>query len=210
MSNARQLYAWIEEGEHDRQDFKETISSSKKIAKTIGSFANTRGGRILVGVRDNKAIRGIKVDEEQHMLDAAASFFCKPAVLLQYERIEIGIKQVLVAHVPEVPQKPIYSLGDDEQWWAYIRVADKSLLASKTVLDVIRREQKGSNSLIEMGSKETGLLKYLGENERITLKQFCKLMNISPWRARKILVNLITAGVIRVHTTEKAEFYTLS
>jgi hypothetical protein len=35
-------------------------------------------------------------------------------------------------------------------------------------------------------------------------------MNIAPWRARKILVKLITAGVVRVHTTEKQEFYTLA
>ena len=210
MSTAKQLYQWIEEGEHVQQDFKETISSSRKIAKTICSFANTRGGRILVGVRDNRAIRGIKAEEEQHMLEAAASFFCKKEVPLRFELIQLGLKQVLVAHVPESEQKPVFTLGDDEQWWAYIRVKDKCLLASKTVLDVIRREQKGENNLIELGSKEEGLLKYLDQNERITLKSFCKLMNIAPWRARKILVKLITAGVVRVHTTEKQEFYTLA
>jgi len=210
MSSAKQLYQWIEEGEHAQQDFKETISSSRKIAKTICSFANTRGGRILVGVRDNRAIRGIKAEEEQHMLEAAASFFCKKEVPLRFEVVQMGLKQVLVAHVPESEHKPVFTLGDDEQWWAYIRVKDKCLLASKIVLDVIRREQKGENNLIELGSKEEGLLKYLDQNERITLKAFCKLMNIAPWRARKILVKLITAGVVRVHTTEKQEFYTLS
>ncbi|MFN3528657.1 MAG: helix-turn-helix domain-containing protein [Bacteroidia bacterium] len=210
MSGPKQLYRWIEEGEHEQQDFKETISSSRKIAKTIGAFANTRGGRILVGVRDNRAIRGIKADEEKHMLEAAASYFCKPAVTLHFELIDIGLKQVLLAEVPEATNKPVYVLGEDEKWWAYIRVADKSLLASKTVIDVIRHEQKGENTLIQLSSKEEGLLKYLAEQQRITLKQYCKLMNISPWRARKILVNLISAGIIRVHTTEKAEFYTLA
>lgn len=210
MSGPKQLFRWIEEGEHEQQDFKETISSSRKIAKTIGAFANTRGGRILVGVRDNRAIRGIKADEERHMLEAAAGYFCKPAVTLRFELIDIGLKQVLLAEVPEAVTKPIYALGDDEKWWAYIRVADKSLLASKTVIDVLRREQKGENTLIQLSSKEEGLLKYLAEQQRITLKQYCKLMNISPWRARKILVNLISAGIIRVHTTEKAEFYTLA
>ncbi len=210
MISARQLQQWIEEGEHDRQDFKETISSSLKIAKTICSFANTRGGRILVGVRDNKAIRGVQAEEEKHMLDTAAGFFCKEPVEIRYELAEIGTKQVLVVHVPKSDKKPVYARGDDHQWWAYIRVADKSVLASKLVLDVLRRESSGDSNLIQFSSKEKGLLEYLEKNERIQLKQFCKLVNISPWRARKILVNLISAGVIRVHTTEKVEFYTLS
>lgn len=210
MSSAKQLYQWIEEGEHGQQDFKETISSSRKIAKTISAFANTKGGRIIVGVRDNRGIRGVKAEEEVHMLEAAAGFFCKEPVELTFDLVEVGMKQVLVAHVAECARKPVFALGDDEQWWAYIRVQDKSLLASRMVLDLLRKEQRGGDTLIKLGSKEEGLLKYLNENERITLKRYCKLMNISPWRARKILINLITAGVIRVHTTEKEEYYTLS
>jgi len=210
MISTRTLQQWLEAGEHDQQDFKETISSSLKIAKTICSFANTRGGRILVGVRDNKAIRGVQVDEEKHMLDTAASFFCKPEIAISYDTCDIQGKQVLIVTVPVAQSKPVFARGDDHQWWAYIRVADKSVLASKLVMDVLKKETSGENALIQFSSKEKGLMEYLQKNERIQLKQFCKLVNISPWRARKILVNLITAGVIRVHTTEKVEFYTLS
>jgi len=210
MTNARKLLAWIAEGEHSQQDFKETISSSQKIAKTISAFANTKGGRIIVGVRDNRSVRGVKAEEEMHMLDAAAGFFCKQTVALHYELVAIGAKQILIAHVPEVANKPIYALGDDQKWWAHIRVDDKSLLASKMVIDVIRHEQKGENNHIPLSSKEQGLLKYLNEFDKITLKVYCKLMNISPWRARKILVKLVSAGIIRIHTTEKEEYYTLA
>src|SRR5690606_24806747 len=99
MSTTRKLLAWIEEGEHQQQDFKETISSSQKIAKTISAFANTKGGRIIVGIRDNRSVRGVKADEEIHMLDAAAGFFCREKLDLTYEIVPIGAKQVLIAHV---------------------------------------------------------------------------------------------------------------
>jgi predicted HTH transcriptional regulator len=64
--------------------------------------------------------------------------------------------------------------------------------------------------MIQYGKNEEMLLKYLEENERVTLMEFKKMVNISRWRASKILVNLISAEVIRNHTHEKMEFYTLA
>ncbi len=200
----------IQLGETDQQDFKETISSSQKIAKTMVSFANTRGGRILVGVRDNGGIRGANIEEEKYMLEAAAGFFCKPPIQIVFKTLEEKGKQVLLVEVPNSSEKPHFALGDDNKWWAYIRVDDNSVLASKTVLDVIRRETSGADTLIKYTSKEEALLGFLSKTNKITLKEFCKLVNISKWRANKILVNLISAGIIRVHNTEKTEFYTLS
>ncbi|MDA9964009.1 ATP-binding protein, partial [Schleiferiaceae bacterium] len=47
------LYTLISEGEHGEQDFKYRITDARKIARTLSAFANTSGGRLLVGVRDN-------------------------------------------------------------------------------------------------------------------------------------------------------------
>ena len=116
-----------------------------------------------------------------------------------------------------VKQKPIDSKGnafipkgEDEKWWVYIRNKDKSLLASKIVVDVLKRQSSNLGTMISYGKNEEALLKYLEENERINLQEFRKMVNISKWRAAKILVNLISAGVIRNHTHEKTEFYTLA
>lgn len=48
----------IKDGEGETLDFKKEITSVNKIAKTIVSFANHKGGIILVGVNDNKTILG--------------------------------------------------------------------------------------------------------------------------------------------------------
>ena len=50
----------ISEGEHVHQDFKFEISDARKIAKSISAFANTEGGRLLVGVKDNGKIAGVR------------------------------------------------------------------------------------------------------------------------------------------------------
>ncbi|WP_423149605.1 helix-turn-helix domain-containing protein [Rubrolithibacter danxiaensis] len=206
--NIRQL---IFEGEGVNLDFKKTITSCEKIAKTLVAFANNKGGRLLVGVADDGTIKGVKSeDEEKFMLTKAAHFFCKPAIEPLFQEVYMDDKIVLVAEIKESDLKPHYSLGEDKKWWVYIRVKDKSLLASKIVVDVLKGSNKEEGVFIEYSSKEKALLEYLEINERITAREYSKMLNLSRRRAQKILVNLVLSGVIRLHTTEKEEFYTAS
>jgi len=73
----------IAEGESEVLDFKKTISSASKIAKTICAFANHKGGTLLVGVNDNKTISGVRSEDELYMLDLAAQFYVKPEISLK-------------------------------------------------------------------------------------------------------------------------------
>jgi predicted HTH transcriptional regulator len=200
----------VAKGESDTLDFKKTISSAAKIAKTLSAFSNHKGGRLLVGVNDNKTISGVRSEDEQYMLDLAASFYCKPEVKLILNEWELGGKTVIEAIVPEAQNKPVYAKDEDGKWWVHIRVKDQSLLASKVVVDVLRNQSRNEGSFIQYTQHEQSLLQHLGKNERITLKELCKLLNISRWRAQKMLVNLVGAGILRNHTTEKTEYYTLS
>jgi predicted HTH transcriptional regulator len=200
---------YLIDGEGETLDYKQEISSASKIAKTMVSFANHKGGVLLVGVRDNRSIAGIRSEDEKYMLDLAASFYCKPEIELELEEHNIGGKVVLECTILEGELKPYSAKGEDGKWWVHIRNKDKSLLASKIVVDVLKRQSSNKGTLIKYGKNEEALLKYLEDNDRITLQQFRKMVNISKWRASKILVNLISAGVILNHTHEKTEFYTL-
>jgi predicted HTH transcriptional regulator len=200
----------VAKGESEVLDFKKTISSAAKIAKTLSAFSNHKGGRLLIGVNDNKMISGVRSEDEKYMLDMAAGFYCKPEVMLTINEWELGGKTILEAIVPEVANKPVYAKDETGKWWVYIRVKDQSLLASKIVVDVLRRQTKQEGSLIQYTKHEESLLHYLDEQPKITTKEVCKLLNISRWRAQKMLVNLVSAGIVRNHTTEKEEFFTLS
>lgn len=204
------LLQLIEQGENEVLDFKKEITSLHKISKTIVSFANHKGGIILIGVNDNKTIHGINADEEKHMIEQAINFYCKPQPDVEYKEWNEKGKIVLHVKIEKGNNKPYYAKAEDDKWWVYIRVADKSLLASKVVVDVLKREQPGNHTLIKYSSKEKELLDYLKQKEKITLKEYCKLINISRWRATKILVDLVSVGIVRLHTTEKTDFYTLS
>lgn len=201
----------IFEGEGATLDFKKTITSCEKIAKTLVAFANNKGGRLLIGVLDDGTIKGVKSeDEEKYMITRAATFFCRPVLEPIFEEIYVDDKLVLVAQIEASDMKPHYSLSEDGKWWVYIRIKDKSMLASKIVVDVLKKSNNDDGVLIEYSSKEKALLEYLHEEERITVKEYCTLLNLSRRRAQRILVNLVLSGVIRVHTTEKEEYYTAS
>ena len=194
-------------GENEFQDFKETITSERKIAKTIGSLANTKGGTIWVGVRDNRTFRSIDPLGEQHRLEQAAEHFCDPPIDLEFKVHRIGTYRILEAKVPSSDQKPVYSLREDEQWMVYIRVKDESLLATKTMVEVLQRQSSDQPITLELGSKEQFLLDYLKEHPHITLKQYSDLMNLGLRRARRIVVDLLAAGLIRVKYKDKEEYY---
>lgn len=199
------------EGEGVTLDFKKTITSCEKIAKTMVSFANNKGGRLLVGVSDDGTINGVKSeDEENYMLTKAAHFFCKPALEPIFQEIYIDDKIILVVEIKKSEMKPHYALGDDKKWWVYIRVNDKSVLASKVVVEVLKRENNDQGVFLEYTSKEKALLEYLDENQRITSREYSHMLNLSSRRSQRILVNLVLSGVIRLHTTEKEEYYTAS
>jgi predicted HTH transcriptional regulator len=208
--NLHPIFQLIAKGESDTLDFKRTISSASKIAKTISAFANHKGGRLLVGVNDNGTIAGVKSEDEIYMIDLAASFFTKPEIKVDTVEWELNGKTVLEVIVPEGTSKPYYAKDEQGKWWVHIRVKDQSLLASKVVVDVLKRKSENIGTLIKYTKHEESLMHYLGKYHRITLKQLCQMLNISRWRAQKMLINLISAGVIRNHTTEKEEFFTLS
>src|ERR1700749_264794 len=199
----------IFEGEGVKLDFKKTITSCEKIARTMVSYANNKGGKLLIGVADDGTIKGVKSeDEERYMITKAATLYARPALEPKFEEIYVDDKLVLVVDTPQSDLKPHYALAEDGKWWVYVRVKDKSVLASKIVVDVLKRSTEENGVLIEYSTKEKALLEYLDKRERIKIKEYGKLLKLPRRNAQRILVNMVLSGVIRIHTTEKEEYYT--
>jgi predicted HTH transcriptional regulator len=205
MNLKRQIF----EGEGVTLDFKKTITSCEKIARTMVAFANNKGGRLLIGVADDGAIKGVKnEDEERYMITRAATLYARPALEPVFEEVYVDDKLVVIVDIPESDMKPHSALAEDGKWWVYVRVKDKSVLASKIVVDVLKRSSGETGVLIEYSTNEKSLLEYLEKTERITVKEYSDLIKVSRRAAQRILVNMILSGVIKVHTTEKEEYYT--
>ena len=136
MTESEYIHSLIAQGEHVRQDFKFEISDARKIAKTLSAFANTEGGRLLIGVKDNGKIAGVRSDEEQYMIEAAARLYCIPPVECKMQVYEVEGRSVLVASVDESTHKPVYAKDENGRKLAYVRMADENILATPVHLRV--------------------------------------------------------------------------
>lgn len=205
----------IENGENSTVEFKRKFTEPEKIAKEMIAFANTRGGKLLFGIDDDKKVVGVESEKgEIEYIDLAAKFFCEPPLSYNIDIMHIYRKDVIVVNIAESRTKPhrLIENGkeDNDETKVYIRVQDKSVLASKETIKVLKKLNPDSPpQIINLGDKEKVLLEYLSRNERITLREFREMLNLSNRRASRILVNLVRADLIRLHNFEKEDFYTL-
>ncbi len=204
-----ELQRLIWEGENDKVDFKQRVTQPEKIARTMVSFANTRGGVILIGIKDDGSITGVDPDEEKHTLQLAANFYCNPPVALTYEEIEAEKRIVLKVTIAESRQKPHFAKIKDNDWRGYVRVKDTSVQTSKMVDKTLRNEAPRFERL-PLDRHELAALELLQKQPRLTLKQYMKAANLSERRAYRILVKLVIHGYLRLHDKEKEDYFTLS
>jgi len=188
----------IEEGEHLKQDFKFEIADSRKIAKTLVAFSNTAGGKLLVGVKDNGRIAGIRSEEEIYMIEAAAGMYCKPEVPFTAKKWVINGKTVLEIDIPKGDKKPYLAKSDEGKWLAYIRVADENFLVNAIQLRVWKNENRRKGVFLPFTEKEKILLEFLEKHEKIGLDDFCSLASLNRKKASDILVRLISIEEIEI------------
>lgn len=203
------LAALIEQGEHDQQDFKFAINDSKKIARSIAAFANTRGGRLLIGVKDNGNIAGISSEEEYYMIEAAANLYCQPPISFEWKDWQINGKTVLEIIIQPGNDRPYSAPNKDGKMWVYVRVKDQNLPANAVLIKAWKQQKHNRGALFNMSGPEKVLLDYLHENATITKSKFVRIAGIKTHLADRILVDLLTANLIRTHITEKEVTFSL-
>lgn len=200
---------YIREGEHQTQDFKFRIDDAKKIARTLSAFANTDGGRLLIGVKDNGKITGINPEEEYHMIEGAADMYCKPPVKFESQVWQEGHKLVLEINVAPVENRPIKSLDENETWKTYVRRSDHTLLANKILVRVWKEQKLNHSKPQEFGEDELLLLKILGEQENCTLSKLYRISKLNKSKVDHLLVLFICWDIVEMKMSEEGTFYLL-
>ncbi|MCW3804089.1 AlbA family DNA-binding domain-containing protein [Plebeiibacterium marinum] len=205
----KKLQEKIDQGEHLHQDFKYAINDSKKIARSLAAFANTEGGSLLVGVKDNGKIAGVSSEEEFYMIEAAAQMYCRPPVNFQVFEWQSEGKTVMEIIIPPSIEKPHKAPNKENKYLVYVRVKDQNLLANKILLEYWKAKKKNKENLFQINHAEKFLLDFLSKNESITFSQFYKKAKISRYKAERIMVSLLCMNIIKIHISEKQITYSL-
>lgn len=206
----RDLKNLIQTGEGTYLEFKKTTPSASKIAREIVAFANTDGGTILIGVNDDKTITGIQgYFEEEYLLTKAATELCIPAVPITIELVHYLDVDVMVVSVPKAEVKPVYVKGKNQRL-VFVRREDESVLASDEMIEILKNESKSEGVTFEYGEKEQKLFRFLNEYGEITVQKYSHLINVTTFRSSRILVNLVSAGILNLSYRDNVEYFTFS
>jgi predicted HTH transcriptional regulator len=200
----------ISEGEHTRLDFKFSVTDSKKIARTLAAFANTEGGRLLIGVKDNGAIAGMRSDEEFYMVQAAGELYTKPQVHFSVMEWDVEGKTVLEVIIPCSKQELHSAPDKDGKYKIFIRVNDQNFTVNRVWLKAYRWRQRETGVFVNYSESVLLLLKWLENNDFLTLPEYRKLSGVTYNQAENILSAFVALGIIEIIFTEKDIFYRYS
>ena len=105
--NTIELLELINKGEGYHLEFKLEEENNEDFAKTIVCFANTDGGKILIGVDDTGRTIGVSdIDKVMLRMDDIALNRCDPPVIILQESINIDGKNVVIVNVEKGSQRP--------------------------------------------------------------------------------------------------------
>ena len=186
----------INEGEHVQQDFKYAISDARKIARSISAFANNMGGRLLIGVKDNGTIAGVRNEEDIYVVEQAAELYCRPAQKVEFTAFRTGdTGTVIRASIASANERPVYAQEDDHSWHAYFRIADENIRAHPLMVRMWRHQAAGHKSLLHLDGPEGQILEAL-RGGALTVERALLASGASRRLAENAVVRLASLGII--------------
>lgn len=188
----------IAQGEHENQDFKYTITDAPKIARSISAFANNSGGRLLIGVKDNGSIAGVRNEEDIYVVEQAALSFCSPPQQPRFTSIAAGEGQcVIIAEIDAFPSRSVKARDTDGTWKAYFRVKDENIPAPELMLQAWDAKYNDSTLILSADAGENAILSYIDSHHPTTLERIALDNHISTSSATSIICRLFALDLVR-------------
>ena len=189
------LQRLISEGEHQQQDFKYRVEDAVKLARSVSAFANTDGGRLLIGVRDDGHLSGVRSEEEIYMMHQAAYRYCRPEASIKFDTYHINGRTIVIATVPKSDNRPVCALDEEGQKRAYIRIHDENIVASPVHIKIWRDEQSPRGAAFTYGEAEQHLIQAMKDSAGLTLNQIVKRSRLPRPKCITLLARFIRYGL---------------
>ncbi|MBR1411970.1 MAG: putative DNA binding domain-containing protein [Prevotella sp.] len=208
MDDKHYLQSLIDEGEHQQQDFKYRVSDARKLAKSVSAFANTDGGRLLIGVRDDGHMSGVRSEEEIYMMHQAAYRYCRPEASIKFDTYHVDGRTIVVATVPPSDKRPVCALDEEDKPRAYIRIADENIVASPVHLAIWRDSQNVRGTMMTYTDSVRQILDTL-QDCPLTLNQIVRHSAISRHKVITLLARLVRFNIVDCYHVDQQFMFCL-
>ena len=108
--NERRFWQLLANGESESVEFK--ASFNKEVIETLTAFVNTKGGSVIIGVKNNDELQGIQLGKEtlQQWINQI-KLKTSPSIVPDIATITIKKKTMVILTIIEYPVKPISCKG---------------------------------------------------------------------------------------------------
>ena len=199
----------IRKGEGLNLDFKFRIDDQKKIARTLVAFANSSGGSLLIGVKDNGKVSGVNPEEEYYMIEGAADLYTQPRVAFDFKVWQEGHHLVLEIVVPKGEAKH-KAMDENGKWRSFARVDDHTLIGNKILEKVWHFEKNGVNRPEKFDETTTNFIQLIRDLESATISKLYRKSSLSLKKVDSLLSVLVFWGVVSMQMSELSTTYALS
>jgi len=169
-------------------EFKQDLSSPQPVLKTLVAFANTAGGRLIIGVSDDKQLLGVEcpLDEEEKLSNLIADSIT-PRLVPNIELVTVEGKTLLIVEVFLSNSRPHWLNKEGEEQGVYVRLGSSNRQADFALIAELRRTVEGiafdempmpelaiKDLDMEMAQHAFDSIRSLNEQNLLTLKLLTK------------------------------------
>lgn len=126
-------------------EFKRNLSSPINMLKTLVAFANSAGGRLLIGVEDGtREVLGIEnpLDEEERLCNLIADSI-EPRLVPNVELIALQDKSLLAVEVYPSGSRPHWLKREGPLEGVYVRLGSTNRKADRSLIEELKRTAQG-------------------------------------------------------------------
>ncbi len=125
-------------------EFKRDSASPTLVMRTLVAFANTAGGRLVIGIGDDRQIVGVKapLDEEERLRSLIADSII-PSLVPNIELVTIHNTTLLVIEVFVSAVRPHWLKAEGHEQGVYVRIGSSNCPADTALIAELGRSAEG-------------------------------------------------------------------
>lgn len=129
------------ESESEYLEFKKEAPKNDQIIKTVIGFCNQKGGKLIIGIADDRTVVGLPESAIEHLLeslDHAIYEACHPTILPLISQQRFGDKSVIVISVSSGMNKPYFRKSEGIHDGTYVRIGRSTVKATPEIIEELK------------------------------------------------------------------------
>jgi predicted HTH transcriptional regulator len=209
--NIKTIKDLIKNGESVDLEFKLKSNHPQRILNELVAFANTKGGKLIIGIDDNLNIVGLNDgDEDIYLLEKLIHDQIYPELPYKMEKLPISkIRELVIIDVESGDKKPYYVNKTGENVGeAFIRFKDESIKAGKILRMMLNHKFENVSDEISYEKEMQPVFSLFKDLETVSYQEIKSSLKIKNRDIDLLLLKLIKAGLLGFKLDSQNEFYT--